>query len=64
MTLKTLSKDIIGYYLSPESEMIEGGFQKKLIGQPSDIWALSYILLVVLTFIQCGSSGVEKFEQK
>ena len=61
---KTLSKDIIGYYLSPESETIEDGFQNKMIGQPSDIWALGCILAVVLTYIRKGPSGVEEFEQR
>lgn len=61
---KTLSKDIMGYYLSPESETIEDGFQNKLIGQPSDVWALGCILAVVLTYIRRGSSGVQEFEQR
>ncbi|KAH9218774.1 kinase-like domain-containing protein [Leptodontidium sp. 2 PMI_412] len=55
---KTLSKDIIGYYLSPERETIEDGFKRKMIGQPSDIWALGCILAVVLTYIQRGQEGV------
>ncbi|KAL5321937.1 hypothetical protein ACEPPN_009902 [Leptodophora sp. 'Broadleaf-Isolate-01'] len=61
---KTLSKDIIGYYLSPERETIEDGFKRKMIGQPSDIWALGCILAVVLTYIQRGQEGVMEFERK
>jgi serine/threonine protein kinase len=64
MKSKTLSKDIMGYYLAPESETIEDGFQNKLIGQPSDIWALGCILAVVLTYIRRGPSGVQEFEQR
>lgn len=61
---KTLSKDIMGYYISPECETIEDGFRRKLVGQPSDIWALGCILAVILTYVQRGPEGVVEFEQK
>ncbi|KAH8882492.1 kinase-like protein, partial [Thozetella sp. PMI_491] len=60
---KSLSRDIMGYYISPESESIEDGLARKLVGQPSDIWALGCILAVLLTFMRRGPSGVLKFEQ-
>jgi serine/threonine protein kinase len=60
---KTLSKDVAGYYISPESITIEDGFRRKMIGQPSDIWALGCILAVILTYIQRGPNGVIQFEQ-
>jgi serine/threonine protein kinase len=61
---KTIFKDVIGYYIAPECESIEDGFQKNLIGQPSDIWALGCIVAVVLTYMLMGKSGVQDFERK
>ncbi|KAI0966951.1 kinase-like domain-containing protein [Xylaria arbuscula] len=61
---KTLSKDVNGFYIPPESVVIHDGFQQKSVGQPSDMWALGCILAAVVTYIVRGAAGVEEFEQK
>ena len=61
---KTLSKDIMGFYRSPESEDVENMFKSQLVGQPNDIWALGCILAVLLTYIRKGAAGVVEFEQR
>lgn len=61
---KTLSKGVIGYYVAPECEDVEDGFERKMIGQPSDIWALGCILAVILTYIRRGVDGVDEFERR
>ncbi|KAF3059824.1 Cyclin-dependent kinase 3 [Daldinia childiae] len=61
---KTLSRDVQGFYIPPESGVIYDGFERKKVGQPSDIWALGCILAVVVTYMVKGSEGVAQFEQK
>ncbi|KAI1324287.1 kinase-like domain-containing protein [Xylariaceae sp. FL0255] len=61
---KTLSRDVNGFYIPPESVIIHDGFQQKSVGQPSDMWALGCILAVVATYIVRGAAGVGEFEQK
>ncbi|KAF3915108.1 hypothetical protein ABW20_dc0100546 [Dactylellina cionopaga] len=69
--LKTLSqrtqtqfKHASGYYVAPESPRIEDNFNPTEVGQPSDIWALGCILVVVLTYIKDGAEGVQEFEKR
>lgn len=61
---KTRSKDVLGFYISPEAGSVLNDFQHGKVGQSSDIWALGCILAVVATYMLKGSAGVINFEQK
>ena len=60
---KTLFKEVNGFYIAPECQSIEEDFERHMIGQPADIWALGCILAVVLTHMQMGASGVQEFQR-
>ena len=51
-------------YWAPECLSPKEGFKKLPVGRSSDIWSFGCILLELLTYLQMGPSGVEKFSEK
>lgn len=52
-----------GDYLAPESEDIDGSFEKHSIGRSSDIWSFGCIIAEVLTYMIHGIGGVKDFKE-
>jgi len=52
-----------GDYLAPESEDIDGSFEKHSIGRSSDIWSFGCIIAEVLTYMIDGVDGVKEFKE-
>ncbi|MCJ1393796.1 hypothetical protein MMC18_006672 [Xylographa bjoerkii] len=61
---KTLFKEINGFYIAPECQCIEEGFELQMIGQPADIWALGCILTLILIHMHMGASAIQAFQQE
>jgi serine/threonine protein kinase len=60
----TLFKIGGGFYLAPECEDYEDGFEKHTISRPSDIWSFGCIMADVLTYMKKGVDGLAEFKSK
>lgn len=53
-----------GWYLAPECEDSENGFESGLIGRSSDVWSFGCIIAEVVTYMLLGAKGVQEFVKK
>jgi len=58
---RTMFRNGQGYYLAPECENVQRGFEKGVITRASDIWSFGCIMLEVLVFMTGGAKALKGF---
>ena len=61
---KSLFRNGGAEYWAPECHSVDEDFKKLHVGRSSDMWSFGCILSEMLTYLQRGSTGVEKFSSE